>query len=658
MLFFQLGLLAGYIYAHLLARYLKQHQQVLLHTVLVLLSLLSLPITPDPALKPAGGEDPIWGIIHLLLLTVGAPYVLISSTGPLLQHWYRQKHADRSPYRLYALSNFASLLGLLSYPFLVEPNMVLGSQTFFWSCGYLAFFAACLWSGVSLFWGKKSRISAPPSHEITSTQAEEQAQARPLLWLGLSACASVLFLAVTSKITQDVSVIPFLWVVPLSLYLCTLIIAFDSPRWYRRRLWIPAFLLSSGLLAYLLHPDTELHILWAIFYYNFSLFCIVMVCHGELARSKPPAGQLTYFYLMTSLGGALGGAFVSFVATKIFPAYWELQAGIGAAFFLVGFALFRLSGKKAARWDSPGQWGWIAYAFVILSVLFVGMLEMEGNALTTRRNFYGVLRVYEQDKGEVSHRRKLYNGQINHGLQLLHPLVKDYIVSYYSDDTGIGLAFRYHPKRLVVADENTRQEGNLRVGVIGLGIGVIASWGEPGDFFRFYEINPEVVRIADEFFTVLKESKSATEVIIGDGRISLERELASQGSMQYDILAVDAFSGDAVPVHLLTQEAFELYFKHLRPDGILALHISNRHINLKPVVYSLSDRMSIPAFMIKHDRYPEAFIKGSEWVLLTRNQEFLSVPEVFYSITLWPPDTRDDIIWTDDYSSLVNVLKK
>ncbi len=659
MLFFQLGLLVGYIYAHLLARYLKQHQQVILHAALLLLSLLSLPITPDPALKPAGGEDPIWGIIHLLFLTVGAPYVLISSTGPLLQHWYRQKYADRSPYRLYALSNFASLLGLLSYPFLVEPNMVLGSQTFFWSCGYLAFFVACLWSGGSLFWGKKSRDSTPASKETTSTPAGEQTSTRPLLWLGLSACASVLFLAITSKTTQDVSVIPFLWVVPLSLYLCTLIVAFDSPRWYRRRLWIPAFLLSCGLLTYLLHSNTELHILWTIFCYNLALFCIVMVCHGELARSKPPAGQLTYFYLMTSLGGALGGAFVSFVATKIFPAYWELQVGIGAACFLVGFALFRLSGKKTERWYRPAQCGWGAYTLVILSFLFVGMLEMEEDALTTRRNFYGVLRVYEQDKGEKRHRRKLYNGQINHGLQLLHPLEKDRIVSYYSDESGLGLVFRCHPKRQLEGEraEETEQNHNLRVGVIGLGIGVIASRGKPGDSFRFYEINPEVVQVADEFFTVLKESKSATEVIVGDGRISLERELAAQGSMQFDILAVDAFSGDAIPVHLLTQEAFELYFKHLRSDGILALHISNRHIDLKPVLYSLTDRMEIPALLIKNDRQPEAFIKGSEWVLVTRNQEFFRVPEVFYAMEIWPVDIRDDIVWTDDYSSLVNLLK-
>ncbi|MCI5126607.1 MAG: hypothetical protein D3925_19545, partial [Candidatus Electrothrix sp. AR5] len=476
MLFFQVGLLTGYIYAHLLARYLTPRRQVFLHAVLLGASLLLLPITPDVSLKPAGDDDPVWGIIRLLLLTVGGPYVLISSTGPLLQHWYRLKYADRSPYRLYALSNLGSLLGLISYPFLVEPNMILGRQTVFWSCGYLAFAAACLWSARSLLSTKNTVCSEPASKGAETASPPDQRKTQPLLWVGLSACGSVVFLAVTSKITQDVSVIPFLWVLPLSLYLCTLIIAFDSPRWYRRRIWLPAFLFSCGLLTYLLHPETELHILTTILLYSLTLFCIIMVCHGELARSKPPARQLTYFYLMVSLGGALGGAFVSFVATKIFPAYWELQVGVGTALILVGYTLFRRSGKKNSnkkieRWYVLGKWAWATFSVAIVSLLLVSMVETEQETLTTRRNFYGVLRVYEEDKGEESHRRKLYNGQINHGLQLLHPTEKYRILSYYSAHSGLGIAFRNHPKRLRAESfEGGGQENHLRVGVIGLGI--------------------------------------------------------------------------------------------------------------------------------------------------------------------------------------------
>ncbi len=658
MLFFQVGLLVGYVYAHLMARYVKSRNQVLLHAALLAISLIFLPITPDASLKPVGAGDPIREIIRLLVLTVGAPYVLISSTGPLLQHWYNLKYADKSPYRLYALSNLGSLLGLITYPFLVEPNMLLGTQTILWSCGYLLFAGACLWSGRSLL----SANNAVPSktNSETALMNNKLAKTDPLLWIGLSACGSIMFLAVTSKITQDLSVTPILWVLPLSLYLGTLIIAFDSPKWYRRKIWLPAFMLSAALIVYLLQPETELHIVTTILLYSMAMFCIVMVCHGELVRSKPPANQLTFFYLMVSMGGAIGGAFVSFVATKLFPAYWELQVGIIIALILVGFSLFSLRGRESGRWHSASRWAWSSVTIVLIALLAIATVEADGDALTTRRNFYGVLRVYEQGKGKQSYRRKLYNGQINHGLQLLHPTQKDRIVSYYSAHSGLGIAFRQHPKRLArsMAFRVKNQDLNLRVGVVGLGIGVIASWGLPGDIIRFYEINPKVVRLANEFFTVLTDTKAKVEVVAGDGRISLERELREQGSMQFDLLVVDAFSGDAIPVHLITREALELYFKHLRADGILALHISNRHLDLRPVVYGLAKVMDMPALMVKKKKRPKDYIKGSKWVLLTKNKRFLRHPQVLKYVTAWSADIRDDIIWSDDYSSLLKVLKE
>ncbi len=658
MLFFQVGLLVGYVYAHLMARYVKSRNQVLLHAALLAISLIFLPITPDALLKPVGAGDPIREIIRLLVLTVGAPYVLISSTGPLLQHWYNLKYADKSPYRLYALSNLGSLLGLITYPFLIEPNMLLGTQTILWSYGYLLFAGACLWSGRSLL----SANNAVPSktNSETALMNNKLAKTDPLLWIGLSACGSIMFLAVTSKITQDLSVTPILWVLPLSLYLGTLIIAFDSPRWYRRKIWLPAFMLSAALIVYLLQPETELHIVTTILLYSMAMFCIVMVCHGELVRSKPPANQLTFFYLMVSMGGAIGGAFVSFVATKLFPAYWELQVGIIIALILVGFSLFSLCGRESGRWHSASRWAWSSVTIVLIALLAIATVEADGDALTTRRNFYGVLRVYERGNGKQSYRRKLYNGQINHGLQLLHPTQKDRIVSYYSEHSGLGIAFRRHPKRLARsrAFRAKNQDLNLRVGVVGLGIGVIASWGLPGDIIRFYEINPEVVRLANEFFTVLKDTKAKVEVVAGDGRISLERELREQGPMQFDLLVVDAFSGDAIPVHLITREALELYFKHLRADGILVLHISNRHLDLRPVVYGLAKVMDMPALMVKKKKRPKDYIKGSKWVLLTKNKQFLRHPQVLKYVTAWSADIREDIIWSDDYSSLLKVLKE
>lgn len=657
MLFFQVGLLTGYIYAHLLVRYFKPRSQVFVHAALMFISLVFLPITPDADLKPAGGSDPVWGIIRLLLFTVGFPYILISSTGPLLQHWYKLKYADKSPYRLYALSNLGSLLGLITYPFLVEPNMTLGTQTILWSCGYLLFAGVCAWSGRSLLSVNQDFLS---KNESRPSQMSLPPKIDMLLWIGLSACGSIMLLAVTSKTTQDISVIPFLWVLPLSLYLVTLIIAFDSPRWYRRRIWIPAFLLSAGVIAYLLQPGTKMHILLAILLYNLAMFCIIMVCHGELERSKPPASQLTLFYLMVSLGGAMGGVFVSFIATKLFPAYWELHVGIAAALILVGFTLFRLGYMKSVRWYSPGKWIWTAVTITLIAPLVTAMIKAEGDALTTRRNFYGVLRVHERDKGEETHHRKLYNGQINHGLQLLHPTQKNRIVSYYSAHSGLGIAFRRHPKRLARASagQTSSRDYNLKVGVVGLGIGVAASWGLPGDTVRFYEINPEVTNLANEYFTLLKDAKASVEVVAGDGRISLEQELRKQGSMQFDILVVDAFSGDAIPVHLLTREAFELYFKHLRADGILALHISNRHLDLRPVVYGIAKTFDITVLLVNNKKRSKDFIKGSKWVLLTKNKSFVKHPSVKRYATPWPLIIRKTILWTDEYSSLLKVLKR
>ncbi|MCI5221408.1 MAG: hypothetical protein D3924_01675 [Candidatus Electrothrix sp. AR4] len=656
-MFFQVGLLVGYIYAHLMACYVKSSNQIFLHAALLATSLIFLPITPDVALKPAGGEDPVWGIICLLIFTVGAPYVLISSTGPLLQHWYSLKYVGKSPYRLYALSNLGSLLGLITYPFLVEPHMVLGAQTIFWSCGYLFFVGACLWSGRFLLSGNQP---VPEGVHSKAGAKSKVGMGDPLLWVGLSACGSVTLLAITSKITQDISVIPFLWVLPLSLYLCTFIIAFDSPKWYRRRIWLPAFLLSIALVIYLLYPETELSILPTITLYCAAMFCIIMVCHGELVRSTPPACQLTFFFLMVSLGGAAGGAFVSFVATKCFPAYWELQVGISIALILIGFSLFRLRAGEAGRWRAAYIAAWSTITVVSIVLLVIVSVETDGDALVTRRNFYGVLRVFEEDKGTKNHCRMLYNGQINHGLQLFHPIHRNRIVSYYSAHSGLGIAFSQHPKRLGRIETvfgKSQEAFNLRVGVVGLGIGVVASWGLPGDTIRFYEINPEVVQLANEFFTVLEDAEAEVEVVTGDARISLERELRKQGSQQFDILVVDAFSGDAIPVHLITREAFKLYFKHLSADGILALHISNRHLDLLPVVNGLSKIMDIPALLVIKESYYEGFIKGSEWVLLTRNEHFLQEPEVLKYAVPWQAEVRDKIVWTDNYSSLLNVLK-
>jgi hypothetical protein len=668
MMFFQVGLLVGYVYAHLLARYVATRNQVFVHAALLLLSFFFLPITPDDVLKPVGDGNPIWGIIQLLAYTVGAPYVLLSSTGPLFQHWYNRRYAGRSPYRLYALSNVGSLLGLLTYPFLVEPRLSLGLQTISWSVGYLLFVAFCLWAGRSLLnvtnGSGTQPVASPDSSPDTFLADRREPTDRPgrldpLLWVGLAACGSIMLLAVTSKITQDLSVVPFLWVLPLSLYLSTFIISFAGRKWYWRRVWVPLFLLSVGVVAYLVQSETELHIVTMVVLYCAAMFCIVMVCHGELARCKPPPRQLTFFYLMVSLGGALGGAFVTFLAPNMFSAFWELHVGVVLAVILAGVSLFGRDRLRNGHSRKFFVWGWLAGTLVLIAFLGNGMVKAEENTLTTRRNFYGVLRVYEMDKGTHGHRRALFHGQINHGAQLLHPGQENRIASYFSAHSGLGLAFLLHPKRLALSDRTATEarEFNLRVGVVGLGIGAVSQWGLPGDSFRFYEINPEVAAVAYEYFTLLQDSKAEVEVVMGDGRISLERELRGQGSMKFDILAVDAFTGDAIPVHLLTREALALYLDHLSEGGILALQITNRHLDFMPVVFGLAMALDMPAVMVNGSERPEDYIMRTRWILLTKNESFLKSLYLSKTPSAWPADIRDDIIWTDDYSSLLELLK-
>ena len=653
MLFFQVGLLLGYTYAHLLVRILKVKYQIIVHAAILVLSLLVLPVIPSESLKPMGNVDPTWDILRLLLLTAGAPFLMVSATGPLVQHWYSQSHPRKSPYRLYALSNFGSLLALLTYPFLIEPLLGLDQQAKIWSFGYVVFAVLCMWCGQAL----TSRTQSPSHRTENSDRPWKNSIA--WVWVGLSACGSILLLAVTSKITEDFSAIPLLWVLPLSLYLITFIIAFDNPRWYRRAVWVPVFLMATVLMVYLLQHWADLNLVTAVLLFNGALFCIVMVCHGELVRHKPAPHKLTIFYLMVALGGALGGVFVSIVAVRVFSAFWELHVGLLAAFLLVGYSLFNLQEKPRPSWHSPAQKIWVLGSLLLGGFLIQGAIESEGNALVTRRNFHSVLRVHEMDIGKLSHRRVLYSGQINHGLQLLHPDNQGHIGSYYSSQSGFGLAIQQHPKRLARsgASQSESQADSLRVGVLGLGVGVIASWGLPQDNFRFYEINPAVVTIADDYFSLLRNARCQVEIIEGDGRISLERELSEDGPQNFDILVIDAFSGDAIPVHLLTIEAFRLYLKHLNFDGILAFNITNRHLELEPVIASVSQELGLPALIIIQEKRSEDFINRSKWALLTRNEQFLQNPRILEYSAPCGTTSKQVGFWSDNYSSLFQLLK-
>ncbi len=658
MLFFQVFLLGGYAYAHLLASYLSPRNQALLHLSLVVCSLAFLPITPEEIWKPDGSENPMLAIVLLLLVTIGAPFLLVSASGPLLQHWFNRIHPTLSPYRLYALSNLGSLLGLVSYPFFVEPQLGLSTQTFLWSTGYGLYAVLVAWSAIMLcrFATLKDSSESSRSPVGTTLRLPER-----LLTLSLAACGSVVLLASTNQICRDIAVIPFLWVLPLGLYLISFILCFDHPRWYNRRVWVPVLMTSLAAVVYLLLQDygaVEMNLYFQIFIYSAALFACCMACHGELVRLKPSAEHLTSFYLMIALGGALGGVFVNLVAPFLFKGYWEFHGGLVATVVLLGLCLFR--GRETLQtplvWWS-GRILWIGGIAALTGFLGLHIQEQQKSSILTKRNFYGVLRVNEVDIGEEFATRFLYHGRITHGEQFLTPQLRSYPRAYYGPNSGISLAIRRHPQYFggAIPEESVRQQG-LHVGNIGLGVGTIAAYSRLGDTYRFYEINPDVDRIAREYFTHLKDAKGTQQVVLGDGRISLERELANKNRQQFDVLAVDAFSGDGIPVHLLTREAFALYWEHLRPGGILAFHITNYHFDFSPVIRALAQELGKEAVWIKDPGNPQRGNYISDWVLVTSNQSFLKDPFVFNRIRPWPSAKRKEILWTDDYSNLFGVV--
>jgi len=658
MLFFQVSLLVGYAYAHFLASHLSPRYQALVHLSLVVCSLFFLPITPGEAWKPDGTENPMLAIVLLLVVTIGGPFLLVSASGPLLQHWFNRVHPTMSPYRLYALSNLGSLLGLLSYPFFVEPQLGLSTQTVRWSAGYGLYGMVCALSAMPLF-RFATRIGSPekPGYPVDKKPRLPES----LQTLALATCGSVVLLASTNQLCRDIAVIPFLWVLPLSLYLISFILCFDHPRWYNRWVWVPMLLTSLSAVVYLLHQDyadTEVNLYLQIFIYSAALFACCMSCHGELVRLKPPARYLTSFYLLVALGGALGGLFVNLVAPFLFKGYWEYHGGLIATLVLLGLCLFQTNEPLRSPlvfWSGRILW----VGGIVALALFLGLhiQEQQENNILTKRNFYGVLRVNETDIGTEFASRFLYHGRITHGEQFLTPEMRSYPRSYYGPYSGISLAINRHPRKLRLDNlENGARKRGLHLGMIGLGVGTIAAYSKPGDTYRFYEINPDVDRIAREYFTYLKDGEGVQEVVLGDGRISLERELMNNNRQQFDILAVDAFSGDGIPVHLLTREAFTLYWDHLRPDGILALHTTNLHFDFSPVIRALAKELGMKAMWIKDSGDKEKGNYYSDWVLITSNKAFLQDPFVYIRIQPWSTLTHREILWTDDYSNLFQVV--
>lgn len=694
MLFFQALLLAGYAWAHLLRWRLALGRQVLLHAAALAAAAVVLPLAPAEAWKPAPGDNPTLGVLMLLAVTVGPAYVVLAATSPLLQAWWSVARPGKSPYRLYALSNAGSLAALVAYPFLMEPLAGLRVQAGLWSAGFAAFIVLCAGCGLWVWLARRGAAADAPatdapapdagvpgssgtfpglsfraseaSREISPCQGilpnpPDAHEAPPaawvddaspglavrLLWLALPACGSVLLLAVTNVMCADAGSLPLLWVLPLAIYLLTFILCFESDRVYRRWIFWPLVAGAFWLVLYLLDENVEIPLAKQAAGYGAALFAACMVCHGELVRLRPSPRRLTGFYLSVAAGGAAGGVLVAVVAPMFLAGYFELHLGLWACAALALAALARDLRRRLRR----------RTVTVSLVVISATVLAAAGVALKTdidrqtrravasARNFYGVMAV-TRDDGEFSELgmcTTLRHGSILHGSQYAEEPVRRQPITYYGPQSGLGVAI-----------ESCRAYGGpVRIGVVGLGTGTIAAWGRAGDTVRFYEINPLIEHLARTYFTYLADSEADVRVALGDARLSLETE-PPQG---FDVLALDAFTGDAVPLHLLTLEAFQIYMRHLSPRGVLAVHISNRFLDFKPVVLAAARHAGWGALLVDSDDGGREELSESTWMLVARDPVRLHDFDIQKAAT--PIEVRDDDLrlWTDDYSDLFSVLK-
>jgi SAM-dependent methyltransferase len=636
LLFFQVLLVIGYLYSHWSVRRLQPRQQVLLHVSLLALSMLTLPIGANTAARTMGEGSPVLGLLGLLAISVGLPYVLLSTTSPLLQAWYVRVERGEVPYRLFALSNAGSMLGLLSYPVLIEPYLSLRGQTWSWSGAYVVFILLCA------LCGSRSLTGAFERHDAA------RATPRPRVldaafWLVLSACPSGLLMAVTNHLTQNVAPIPFLWVLPLTLYLLTFVVCFTRDGgWYRRALFLPLAVPALAGMAYLV-PQLTVTLPVLICSFSGGFFVCCMLCHGELARHKPDPTHLTFYYLMVSLGGAVGGVFVGLIAPRIFRGFFEFQTMLAVCALLVAAILFRdwlvQSDRKRLQLLLPVAA--LAFALAFAAYLAVQVRGITRDALAMTRNFYGVLTVKDWDRNiPWIALREMIHGTTPHGTQFLSPERRRQPTTYFGSQSGIGLTLLGY-----------RPQATRRVGVVGLGTGTIAAYGRPGDLYRYYEINPQAIDIAKTFFTYVGDSGARVEIIPGDARLSMERE----PPQEYDVLVIDAFSSGSIPVHFLTLEAFQLYKRHLRSGGVLAMHISNAYLDLSPVVLKLARAMGWMAALVPSPPDDAENLYAAEWVLVSGEPGFFRQP------FLWGRaqaiKERSLQLWTDDYSNLFQVLR-
>ena len=644
MLFFQTTLVFGYCYAHWLSRW-PLHRQIKCHLVVVLTAFIFLPLSFTAPDATTTAEQPASTILLLLFTTLGLPYFVLSSTGPLIQNWYALTQGDGTPYRLYSLSNIGSLTALISYPFLMEVYLDIPTQAWLWSAGYVIFAASMSILGWTCL-RQQIDIKTESEHPQPAIQSPPTWK-RMLHWSGLAALASSLLLAVTDQLTQDIAVTPFLWILPLALYLISFIITFDNPRWYYRVTM--AALTSSGILILSLYyiRETADQYLGTAFFQSLAesligytimltavFFMICMTCHGELFRLRPHKQHLTVYYVCIAIGGAAGGFFVSIVCPLIFTHYHEYHFGLIAGFsfsslILVRHVLDQSSLKQLAVVIPCG----LAFGIVVLSQWKM----TQNNALEASRNFYGTLQVERTETN--SNLLKLRHGRVVHGIQILDDSGAMKPTAYYGTNSGIGQVFKALEHR-----------ADLDITGVGLGVGTLSSYARRGDVLRFYEINPDVIAISNKYFRFIEKASTNVQITAIDGRLGIQ----SLQSKSTDLIILDAFSSDAIPVHLLTLEAFAIYLDRLREDGIICVHISNQHLDLTPVLHAVCKHYNLDLRIINSKETADTF--DAQWAVITANSDVSSTIDQSTS-AITPTITKPVAAWTDHFSNLLQIIK-
>jgi hypothetical protein len=664
--FYQSALFLGYGYAHLLIRLATPAQQIGVHALVMAVAAMLLPVLPGDTWLPHEQANPRVQILTMLAANVALPFMVLASTGPLVQAWFARRHPQQSPYPLYAFSNAGSLVALLAYPFLIEPRVPLSKTGDIWSAAFLV--AGCLVIACSaLAW----RIR-PADRSVVTPDRVPTGRLDSPLWLMLSACAVILLMGVTNKLCLDIASIPFLWILPLATYLVTFVVCFASRNLYRRA---PFVLIASATLVpsvgfdlYATSIGLPMSIGWQAplpqtASYCALLFAMCMILHGELYRIRPPAHLLTSFYLSLSAGGALGGLFVGIVAPLIFNDYYELHAGLALAGALLAILCAR---DPSSRLNAAApRWRWAAVAVGACGLVVLGgwtIARPRDGLIHQERSFFGVYRVFENRSGTGTIRR-LENGTTLHGAQKMGRR-RGLPTAYFGGATGVGLVLGSRDGAVA-----------SRIGVVGLGVGTLASYADAGDAIRFYEIDPVVIRIArdDGFFHYFEDSAADAEIVLGDGRLALAREQAQDGPQSFDFLIVDAFNSDAIPVHLLTIEAFALYVDALAPNGLLAVHASSRHFALIPLVARVGFELGLHSLEILNHRAPRHHSIASQWIWLSRDADQMQALEervrrrasalglgsnVLKTRRIEARDVSGVPVWTDDYSDLLGALQR